>query len=380
MAIFCSPLCSQSERIISIQEAESRFKFSDIFTFEGYTKLELKNDSYVFSADEVLFDSDDIFILNDAGRTQEGIIVFDRQSGQYKGRTGQQGEGPSEYRGLRDISFSNNGEEILAYDATKLSFKSYNKEGVFEAYKKVFISCTEFEVLRSGYKVLYNEFEPGAFDVSGYYYITILNPQGKIHRSLLEIPKELINNTPSLYSFTGSLSKNANTILFSPPFGETIYRIDENRAQSAYKIDFGSSKIPARMRKNLSSITLNPMIAVDYSYLATNFYKLKNYLLFGFKDKNRMTYGIFDEEKEKLYLPKNAEYGPFKTLLSDVSFSGLEPVDEDTVALIVDPERFIDLRDNTDIMKEIKLMPELYKLLANISEVDNSIVLYFKMK
>lgn len=334
---FRSIVHAQPPLVVEIYDKKSKepFKFSDIFQYQGFTKLELKGSSYIYSPDKILFHNDKIFILNAAGREQENILIFNKSDGTLFNTVGRSGNGPGEYFGIRDISLDECQDGLTIFVITKLSFQNYTLDAEYKDYQKVSVSLSEFEILEDGYKVIYNENEPGAYDASGLYYITILNPEGQIYNSMIPFLEEW-TKVHMAYSFTGSLSKFGALTLFVPPFGEEIFAINKNGAQSIYRFDFGNHEIPSRMRKH--PLTITPMGTIDNSYLTTNFFKLKNYLFFGFKDKRRMTHGIINETNQKVHLATSASKGPLKKLFTYLAPNRLFPVNENTVALYIDPK------------------------------------------
>lgn len=355
---------------VQVRNNQTTKSLSDFFTIDGHTKIEKTDQHPVRSIVDVLFSGNDLFILDGATDFQN-IWAFDIQ-GNYLGTIGHYNESqPEGYAGLNDFCLSRNGEEIIALDAGKLSFKQYDRQGNLQKNLPNGMYGENVELLDDGSYVVYNEY--GASEISGLHHLLIFDREGNLVKRMYPYAS---NQEGMAYQFTGFLTRSSNELWFSPPFSDTVYSVQKSRITPEYVFDFGENAIPEPMRSG----KLDGWAADPYSYLTASFVKTGKLTIFEYFANQRVNLGIYDDISGAFLGFNDARSDAFSELLR---VGKIYPKDANSFAFVLNDLRirYLVQKNKLDVAYLEQHHPALLADLRDaVSKPGTSIILHLGIK
>jgi len=241
-----------------------------IFKISKIVKLESNADSFIGSYDKILIEEDRIFIMD--SNITFSIFVFDF-NGNFLFKISSFGEGPNEYRELRDFTLSSysNTIDILDFGGRKiLRFSKHN--GEFLGFDRIETNSyfRSIEKVEDGY-VASHANNCGVLEDC--FNLSFLNVDWTVESKSLEMNKFLKG-----YDFKGDpqFSRNSDRVFFKEIFNDTIYEVEQKskKLRAAFSIDFGTYRLPSDFKYSRKNSNLNE--ALQYS--------MNNNLTLGVKD------------------------------------------------------------------------------------------------
>jgi hypothetical protein len=232
----------------------------DLIKDYSYLKLEIPDSLYFSSIEKVLFDDDNIYLL-DKSNFQDQILSFDID-GNFNFHINKPGRGPGEFENIYDFDISENAVLL----STPTGLKYYNKEnGIYD--KTIPDSKNRIESFKLLDKNLIVT-EAGRFKSNASQkQIKILDlDDGELIQEAVTFNDHALKGSHSyryLFRYNDSLSVN-------PMYDQRVYRVFNDSTdihiKTAYKVNFGEYWVP------------DDLLASSYTNLDTFFSEIGNYV------------------------------------------------------------------------------------------------------
>jgi hypothetical protein len=346
-----------------------------IFRINKVVKLESNEESFIGSYDKVLIDGGRIYIMD--SRITFSVFVFDLE-GNFIFKIFAFGEGPNEYRELRDFTISSSLEsiDILDFGGKKL-LRFYKDSGKFIETISLDVSSyyRSIERLDNGYVVSHSN-NCGLVDEC--YNISFLDQKLVPVTSTFKVNGYLKN-----YDFKGDpqFSRNGDKVYFKEIFNDTIYEVlpDTKRLKALVSIDFGNYGIPNEFKYSSKNSNLNEALR----------YSIENNLSLGIKDffiaENYMyfTYGV-PGLREVIFNFNSGENASFqKYTTSNFLYTGtVSGIYQNQLVKVISSEFILDLKkkyysteDSIQIREEYS---EFYLYAKEIDSGSNGLITFLE--
>lgn len=337
--------------IINLNKGVGRLRMeqSKIIDTLFFLPLETNEESVFGMIRKLLMTEDRIIIKDDLGR----FLIFNHE-GKFISKS-VKGNGPGEINKLWDIAYDEKTQRIIAYQSDYLSF--FDKDGKFIESKKCPIIFSEFCAVDGGYVLFQEEFVNLHLgrEADNAIILTDIN-LSMVAKGARTCPFKLINATTHI-------QKNADEVLVSQIFNDTIFSVKSSKIYAKYVIDYNAQK---NIEHKIDEIKKSDKFYYMGSMLETSetqlyiFWSYKYGACFTFRDKatNNVMGGTIVANNEK-ELPlcifnTNAVYKDFfvsyNIPYSNMHFSSSA----------------ISETDNN--------------IIANLTEEDNAVLIFYKVK
>ncbi|MDR1896874.1 MAG: 6-bladed beta-propeller [Prevotellaceae bacterium] len=327
------------------------------FELESIVPIETKNDFIISTIKKVIYDHDNIIILDD----KSSIFVIDSGTGKAKFTIDRKGQGPGESRLILDITLDTRSKNIIALnDYKKIIFFSPEGEFLYQESVK-----TDFEniVFDKGKVILYLQGE-------GYgtrpYFIDIYNIQDKTWtREGSETKVDF------MFRPYGRQMVNSRQIWFAPPLGYQFGKITDNKPEFLYSLQTERTMTQELIELSLSdhAAFFRKANAEKIIYGTSSIRETDNFLIFKtnilkflIMEKNTLT--VFEESSydANLGIPW-AEYFPHDG-------------DDNRIMFIIQPDQWLNRIKNENIP------PHLQTLFNSVQLADdnNPVLIFYKEK
>jgi len=337
-----------------------------------YIKLGRSDEVSIEAIDKISFAGDNIVII-DKGK-KKGLYLFSG-NGAFIGNIGILGKGPNEYLCASDVAIDRSSGNIVVLDQYGKKLLYYDTNGSFQKEKSIDFYAKDFSVLIDGSCVYYqldgvNDKLKGMDD----YCLLFANHKQKIiHCSF---PYSYRDFCPKLaYGRLIDIISTNNATLFNPYLTNDIYEIKKPDSISLkYQLDFGSRDILHMINKNTTNQDyLKLLNSNDYFYFSGEFLESKQHLFFKFGNHN---YCFYNTQTDSLVIGNH-----FRQIILDkkqphLEFSMPISVKDEWFVSVIWPFRI------SDKQKELinKTDNSTFEVLKNITDLDNPILLFFKIK
>lgn len=263
------------DEVIKINTKDAKIEdFTKIIDVKSLIPLQTPQKIPIGTFDKVLFTENKIIILD---KLTESIYFFNK-NGDFESRIASKGRGPSEYTSIYNISVTlpdtlniidNELQSIVKYKFDGKYIETNKIDGWPEDYAKE--NNYDYVSIYSAYLSKNN------------YYLNIHSPNN-IEKGYFPYLEFIVskNIRPSIF-FT-----NGNDLFYHHHFDDKIYKLDKDKLNIAYKIDFGKFSYPTE--KLLSARNLNEFrkILKKEKYIGniSNIYITDRYLHFNYDDGN----------------------------------------------------------------------------------------------
>ncbi len=332
--------------------------FEPVIEIKKIVKLESKPDLPLVSPFWTIEFVNDKFYIADAFR---GYFYIFNNDGKFLERVGKLGSGPGEFTTIFDLDFDPFDSVFVVFAHNDRKVLRYNLDGKFVNEFYIDFFAKELIPLENGF-IFYVDFNSS--EINDEKNILLTNTNGKIDHSYL---KYIETDRPSI-EFSGFLSKNNLGALYATSLEDTIYQITENALYPRYVVDFGSYRVPAKVK---SDPALDGLI--DYSILNRPGFETDKYLILPFTHKRYKNKLFYNKESGKSSIDREME-NPIFQLFSVPSSSGKQG---NFISEISFGQWFSLAQSKKDMIAV--LYPELYEMLKNFTEEDNSILVIYSI-
>ncbi|NIJ46641.1 hypothetical protein FHR24_003136 [Wenyingzhuangia heitensis] len=370
----------KGEKIIipEISDYDKPITISNILDTCFTVSLESNSKNLIGRIDEVKVVDNYIFVLD--SRKSKGVFMFDLE-GKYIRRIGELGRGPGEYPFPGDMAINEKRKQIFIFNGNTRKVYKYNFNGEF---------LGDITLDIGGYSIDLNE--KGNL---------ILFCQGYSNNHLGEIKNKVfyeIDEKGNILSFGPSLSTDYHKvkmtignrisvrnqyISYSNKFSDTIYKLQNNKVNIQYVLDFGENILD---REKLKSLKTNAFLKeIRDVKLMPNYrgihYQTYNYLYFNFYYGNTIVNCYYNKNESMLYASKiiafqNADclysYVPIATY-NDYFISSL-----DAYNIVETKDYFLNEKNLEWIKRSKKTINRLNML--KIKNTDNPVLIFYKLK
>lgn len=355
---------------INLQKVNGK-KFSEIIQWTKTLPLETSPSSLISRIDKLDFYEGQVYLLNDPGRSDERLMVFDQEKGKYLRDIGKSGEAPTDFLGLRDFYIDRDKKELTLLVPGKMGLMTYNVSGQHLRSKRTGLFGDEIEKLGSEI-LIYNEHN--STDISGFNYLIQLSLDGIVTSTSRTYPLSKDGLGIGESGFIGRTYDQR--VLFSSPHNDTIFHVQKERLLPIFIFNTGNTKPPLSIINNKEALLSGKLIG--YDYIHDRIGVTENFLMFQFIQNQRKKKGVFDLQKKELYVDDDAE--DFVNFLFR-SCNYFTQYDNDEFVMVLSPTIFNEFRVEYPAQYEIAKakFESHFATLEQIPKEDNPILMFFKI-
>jgi hypothetical protein len=356
------------EIILDIKNAKDISELKKI-TESEYLILETPNETdYIGTFDKVIQKGDKIVILDE---TKQTIWVYNLDGTLYS-KINRSGEGPEEYRNIRDIHYDEEKESVYIWDGGVLLYLyEYSLTGKFKS--KIFFQVYADHFYIHDTIVLFGSFSANFLnDKQCNKYIHKFTKDGTYLDSHFEIPEKLVHKfTTKKNIFTGN-----DDICFIPEYSETVYSLDSNLNFCNYiSIGFTDKTInsepitisPENRKKTRKSLQYGAELTIYGNYVKNIevIYETNSHIAFNFRHKRIAYTAVYNKisRKTTVFL-HNTYYYDMSLKPFSYTEDAFISIDDPSILEDVDPKSII----NYESIKE-----------KGLGSVINQVVIYNKI-
>ncbi len=355
---------------INLQKVDGT-RFSEIIQWTKILPLETSPSSLISRIDKLDFYEGQVYLLNDPGRSDERLMVFDQEKGKYLRDIGKRGEAPTDFLGLRDFYIDRNKNELILLVAGKMGLMNYNTSGQHLRSKRTGLFGDEIEKMESEF-LIYNEHN--STDISGLNYLIQLSSEGTLTRASRTYP---LSRDGLAIGESGFIDRTYDQkVLFSAPHNDTIFHVQKESLLPIFIFNTGSAKPPLSIINNKEAMLSGKLMG--YDYIHDKIGVTEDFLMFQFIQNRRKKKGVFDLQKKELYVDNDSE--DFVNFLFR-SCSYFTQYDNDEFVMVLSPTIFNEFRAEYPAQYEIAKakFESHFATLEQIRKEDNPVLMFFKI-
>ena len=208
-------------------------RLSDLCDSIGCILFELTEGSEMSFINKII-EYDQKYYVRTTHQMQNGrLLVFDLE-GNFLYPIGKRGQGPGEYRDIKDFDINEKGEIIIS-DGIKVIKYDHNGNYMLENRP-----VPVYELIENSGKVigLRNHMNDNASNL-----LIIMNDRLEVINELFSFDKKDFVRVNHYVNYN-NLSSNNDTLYFSFPFHDLIYYLSDDSIHSAFFMHFGSKRLP----------------------------------------------------------------------------------------------------------------------------------------
>ena len=274
------------EQIEVFKKLNQKINGDDLFFDIKAVSLELNAEALIGDCSRLEFYKGVYYVLD--GRPSN-FFMFDER-GKYISRFGKKGDGPGEYRNIRDFEIDKVNNEVIVYSPSNLSLLYYNLSGEFLRKVKLEFFGDGFEIIDESRLVFYSNYNPS--DESGRYNVLVSDRTGKILKKMAPFPATVDRAIGS----SGFVKSIDGKIYYNNAFADTLWVLNENfELDHVLHFDFQGNqwKNGFDFRKSAS--------AIDHNYLGKRINGDEDFLLFSLFDKRKYRSVIYSRQDKAIY-------------------------------------------------------------------------------
>ena len=358
---------------ITMPKESIRLMPSEAFEVAYYLPLETNDSCLLSRIERIIFENNLLFILDDNDKV---ITIFDH-TGKFINRIQHAGNGPNEY--YRIGSFDVKDSLIYIHDDVRNRIISYSFDGQWFETKDMAVKINSFHILPDNCY----------FMVTGHSFNEFL-PSIQNHDYLLGYPDSLIIRKGFLRNEArNKLSDQTNpweiidymdTLLFLPRYGQSIYQLTpEYKVKERYRILFDKPVNEEALERADPGYLGRDISDQGYQFLGPQWFETPEYIKFS--HPNPKGSGEFGYSTNCYYSKKRQTVLAYKSVRADPDFLLY------IVPITTYKDMFVAVRWPNEIAQRIEHTPgkktndpEVLRLLAQVKEDDNPILIFFKVK
>lgn len=263
---------AENIKTIKIGVSESPIYLSDIVSSISYIELESCDECLIGDVDKILYYGGRFYILD--RNVTKSLYVFDTL-GKFNFKVHRVGVGPGEYVQPDDFVLDTLNQDIILVDAEQrkvIKYDLYNGNFKSEFSVEFLPYCLGF--LKDGF-VFYTNYVPSSF---GSYNLIFTN--FNLQAINFAFPFKLDENLPRIAPQT-VFSSVGDSLIFIPPFQDTIYTIFNGRLKPQYFVDFGKLSIINLLKKRYQSSSFYEF-ARRFAFLKQSYLETQKLIYFAF--------------------------------------------------------------------------------------------------
>ena len=278
--VSCSHPAEQEELPqIVFEEAPADFKITDAFNKFKFVQLE-QTEECAFDYITKMVDAEGCIVVKT--RIQNELFCFDRETGAFKCRIGNIGEGPEEYLKALDFFYNEKEKSICVIDPYRNSIISYDLDGNFRHSKKTdprinFISCVERS--GDGYLMFANKVYSDPEQNNDAY--TVIRPDETFFSFDPFEPVKTINKVSAFAMRPMATDKNG--ITFFKLLNDTLFRMEKGNIFPLYELEIKKRKPSKEMVSQLGPYShpdlLQWCLSTDYFTGFNHIFETKKFIL-----------------------------------------------------------------------------------------------------
>lgn len=344
---------------------------NDLIDSLYYIKLGRADQVSIEAIDKIVFAGENIVIIDK--RKMKGLYFFSG-NGAFLGKIGELGKGPNEYLSASDVSIDRNSGNIVVLDQYGKKLLYYDTNGFFLKEMAIDFHAKDLSVLEYG-SCTYYQLDGVNMNLKGKkgYCLLITDEKQKVINC--SFPYSYRDFCPKLtFGRITDFINTKNATLFNPYLTNDIYEIKRDTITLKYKLDLGRRDILHKINKNTTDKDyLNHINSNDYLYFNGDFLESKQHLFFKFGNNS---YCFYDTQTDSIIVGNH-----FSQKILDKT----QPYLEFSTPIAVKDEWFVSVIwpfSISDEQKELinKTDNPTFKAFKNLSDLDNPILLFFKIK
>lgn len=223
---------------ISTGDLREQINLSDFVTKTTLIQLETTPDCILGSVDKVEVCGDTLIILD---KKVGQVVMFDRK-GKYLSKIKKLGKGPGEYEDLKDLYIdSQHRIHLLSWSVVL----TYQTDGTFLGQTKIPISGSHMMYLSDSLVVIKKIWSNYIEGVTGEEETRIAVTTANFSDFTYGLPFDLRNHDSGPITFAQVLTKSGESVFYTEPCNDTIFRITKDWIGPYLYVDFGTKKLPA---------------------------------------------------------------------------------------------------------------------------------------
>lgn len=263
----------------------SQIDLSSFISEIDFIALETSARCVIRSINKVLSDEGS-YIIHD--KDNKAIFRFD-EDGKYLNQIGIIGKGPKEYTECWDVSLDRFKKEVSVLDLSGRKIVRYKYDGSFVGTTRMKFLYTQHEYTRTGFVFRTQGSHNIATPAIDGYCLAFSDENHVITGQVLTDNKDKKNN----YTTVNPLRKFSDRIYFSFPYRNEIFKIENNQAYPAFRIDFG--KIGWDSGLDTDELNRQEMkeLTMKYEFFNGDYVVSDNYLFFQTFGQNKAGYMVY---------------------------------------------------------------------------------------
>lgn len=329
------------------------------------------------SFDKIVVEEDQIFIMDNTYTMSIFSLDFE---GNFNFKVAAFGEGPEQYRELRDFTFDKEQKTLHVLDFGGRAIRKYSSVNGEYLESTRFNALDEYiQAFEKGNGNYFMAHANNCGNSKDCHNLTFLDVNLNFQKSFLTMDENLKRHD---YRGENHFFRNGDEIFYKEVFNDTIYQIDQfdNNLKAAYFIDFGKAKIPDDIKYSSKNRKLDEIINYSIKNGKTwgiyDFHKAENSLFFNYStpDLKSVYYDITTDKAVSFH--KVYSRNPFLLLTPKSSYKDFY-INISEAEFIFKFTRPFYGKDSIELRKAY---PEIYNKTLNLNRDDNNILTFYKIK
>lgn len=325
--------------------------------------LESTDESLVSNINSVMYSKEFIAIFD---LQIEQLVLFNHR-GEFIRRINRKGRGPQEYISISCVAIDESNRRFIIYDDMTERLIFYSYDGLYLGEQKHELLIDEMIVRDGNLYVTYHHTSKNHQDWCG-----VIPLDGKSSTASVVLPFTTTQKTN--YGMGGAtVSINADGVLVTQRFDNTIYEIKNSTLTPKYTLDFGEYNIK-KILEATNETQLSRMLS-DYVYAIVNMVETDNYLAFTTNQGHPI---IYDKHSRNVQVCATLRIPGMP-----ISTSAIDPINNgyNKIMSVYDVSQLLKIKDLIKRHPEIKLENEKIKnIIDNIDENSNPIIIIYTLK
>lgn len=345
---------------------------NDLIDSSYYIKLGQADQVSIEAIDKIVFAGDNIIIIDK--QKMKGLYLFS-DNGSFLGRIGNFGKGPNEYLSASDVAVDRSSGDIVVLDQFGKKLLYFDTDGEFLKEMPINFFAKDLSVLDESRCVFYqlngvNDKLKGMDD----YCLLFTDEKQKVANC--SFPYSYRDFCPKLtFGRLTDFIETQDATLFNPYLTNKIYEIKSSDTIALkYKLDFGHRDILHKINKSTTNQDyLNLINTNDYFYFDGKFLEAKKHLFFKFGSNS---FCFYNTQTDSLVGGNHFSQTIMNRTQPDLEFSTPIAVKDEWFVSIIWP--FMISKEQKALIN--KTVDPTFKAFKNITDLDNPILLFFKIK
>lgn len=349
------------------------FRMKDVIDSIWYLPLET-NDSSVISYIEQVAVFKDYYIILDIFSNK--VMVFNKQ-GKFVRQLGHNGRGPGEYLDPNSFIIDKEKEEIIVHDDRSNRVIYYDINGKVIKEKMAKYRFNQFVKYGDHYVINSDRSDNNHLERILNRKLLFTSPDWKVSSTAFTYDWE---TQQQICTSLRSLIQTGDHINYNPAYTYDIYAVTDSSIEKKYFVDAGNFALPEGFDKNLSIADFSRKYEKDHAnrmYISTAPLETDKHLVLTFSMNKQFIFSYYSKKTGKLYC------NPY--FINDIPgcMGPVSPVD-------VDGDTFIGSANAIQVGEYIRdlkyyepnkpIPPAFASMSASVKDIDNPILVFFKLK